>query len=145
MDAQQLKWGLFKGLSDPSAPKPEPSTKPGKGGASRNQRPFVMADTEWLFQAYQLSPMMGNFAGMLWTFHYMDKGNVISVTTKKLAVANVAKRTSERLLDLLKDAGLITLDRHNGRAPKVRLLVPTEPLTFAKLKKRLGISEDADV
>ena len=123
---------------DAPVTKAEPKSK-----TSRSQRPFTMGDSEWVVQACQLTPMMGNFAWMLWMFRYMDKGQGIVISAKKLTLLNITKRTSDNLLALLKDAGLITVERHKGRAPRVRLIASTEPLTFGKLKERWGFSEDA--
>jgi hypothetical protein len=99
-----------------------------------------MMDLGWALQACQLSPMMGNFANMLWVSHAESRGD-IKVTRKKLEAFNVAKRTSDRLLSLLVSAGLVEVERQKRHAPKVRLIVPAAPVNMAEL---VELPDDAD-
>ena len=123
-----------------------PTSPPKKPGKAQSNRPFVMGDTEWLLLACRLHPMMGNFACLLWMYYYLKGRKPIIISEKKLTEWNITKRTSDRLLLLLKDAGLISLTREMRKAPRVSLVVPKETVELPELKKRykLALDEDED-
>src|SRR5262245_37561208 len=115
-----------------------------KAQKAQSTRPFVQGDTEWLLLASRLHPMMGNFALLLWMYYYLRKPKPVVISDKKLAEWNVAKRTSDRLLLLLEEKGLITLTREMRKAPRVLIRVPTDSVTLPELKKRYKLTLDDD-
>jgi hypothetical protein len=89
---------------------------------------------DWLSKAASLSGKAFHIAVALWYLVGVKKTNTVGLsneTTEKFGVARTAKY---RNLEVLKQAGLVTVQRKHGRSPVVTLLC-VEQFSFDRIRE----------
>lgn len=127
-----LWWGIFKamGVFDPerlTLPQaPTTTRKPVVDKPPRHQPgqrflkgPIPMV---WLNRAGLLPGKALHVGIVLWHLAGLKKAPTVALSTKLLADMGVARTTGYRALTALEQAGLVAVQRHPGRSPRVTLL-----------------------
>ncbi len=97
-----------------------PKTKPPRhrSGELFLKGPIPM---EWLEKAGQQPGKALHVAVGIWFWAGIKKSRVIKLSIRKLAKLGVERHSAYRGLQALEMAGLVSVDRHNGRSPVVTL------------------------
>jgi hypothetical protein len=77
---------------------------------------------EWLTKAAQLPGHGLHVAVGLWFLAGLNKKSTVMLTSKVLKELGVERRTGYRALEALERAGLVSVERHVGRSPRVTIL-----------------------
>jgi DNA-binding transcriptional ArsR family regulator len=78
---------------------------------------------EWLEQAGCLPGRALHVGISIWHWHFIKKERTITLSIRKLVEIGVKRGSAYRALSALEEAGLISVERHVGRSPRVTLNV----------------------
>ena len=96
---------------------------PGDQLRRRRPDPFVKVPLKWAAAATKATKTPQTLVWVLLLHEaWRTKGSAFSLSNAKLAKYGISREVKRRALAALETAGLITVDRHHGRAPVVTLL-----------------------
>ncbi len=113
VDLQKLAYRReVRRLPKAKSPRPGPGEKFLKG-------PIPMS---WLSKAARLKGQALHVGMALWFLAGIKRNGTVALASSVLEDLGVSRYSEYRALRELEDAGLITVDRHNGRNPVVTIL-----------------------
>jgi hypothetical protein len=100
------------------------SSVPRHHGKARRKETFVKVPLWWFEQATRATRSPQAFVAV-WLLHrsWKAKSPTFPVSNSQLGDRGADRQIKRRALANLEKAGLITIERHNGRAPRVTLVV----------------------
>ena len=93
-------------------------------GKARRKETFVKVPLWWFEQATRATKTPQAFVAV-WLLHrsWKAKSPTFPVSNSQLGERGADRRIKRRALANLEKAGLITIERHNGRAPRATLIM----------------------
>ena len=94
-----------------------------KNAFARQTESFVKGPVPcvWVQRCCKLANCGGQIAWVLVYLHGLNKEGEFTVPSKVLKAFGISHRTFDRILGQFEQKGLISVKRHNGRSPKIRL------------------------
>jgi hypothetical protein len=80
------------------------------------------APLDWLSKCSLLGGKCLNVGIALWWVHGMSKKPTVPLTRKVRKVFGVGRSSASYALGLMEKAGLVEVERHQGRAPRITML-----------------------
>jgi hypothetical protein len=115
-DDEKLFAELQRRTGKPSAPR--------RHGKARRKETFVKVPLWWFEQATRATRSPQAFVAV-WLLHrfWKAKSPTFPVSNSQLGERGADRQIKRRALANLEKAGLITIERHNGRAPRITLVM----------------------
>lgn len=106
----------------------KPKPRSAKGRPKIGKVFLARVDMEWLSRAAALKGKALHVGIALWYLSGLKKSRTVRLTTKVRNMLSIDRHAGYRALNALEDAGLVTVERHNGRLPVVQIIdVVEEP------------------
>jgi hypothetical protein len=82
----------------------------------------------WLQTALSVGGKSGSLAWALWWLAGLEKSSLVALTDQVVLEFGFSRKTADRLLKRFESLGLVQVDRHRGRCPRVHLLDVQPPV-----------------
>jgi hypothetical protein len=103
-----------------------PIRSPRPQGSKLNQKYMATVPLRWLQIAACLPGRTLHVAIAIWHLHRLEKSPVVALTPAKLRRFGVHRNTAIASLERLESAGLVSVKRSTGRAPRVTVCQMTD-------------------